>query len=286
MDNISFEERKSHVLQIVRRYFPSIRQDNFQNLFKLSLLKVVCLTRNRSRPKKIRNFLMMLFHLKHYLPIRAACILFDIEKSRYDQIINMEIKDFVETHASNYFRIHTREEQNNLPEFPHTFMIVDSTEILIEAFHKQSFSGKKYNFTIKYQLLVGSLTGEIFHVHGPELGSVHDATIWRNSGVSDFLRNENETVLGDKGYCGCSGVIHPIKKKTHPLTKSKIPFTQAELERNHNISKYRILIENVNSWIKDWSILSTIYRGELDSHPQIFLTCCILTTMTSEHFNF
>lgn len=229
---------------------------------------------------------MMLFHLKHYLPVRTACVMFNLERSRYEQIVNLEIENFLETHQDRYFSIHSRRASNSIPEFPNTFMIVDSTEVLIQAFKKKSFSGKKNNFTLKYQILVGVLTGEILHVYGPELGSVHDSKIWKNSKIQEFLEQEDETVLGDKGYVGCSAVLHPHKKATHPLFNIRAPFTQAQIQHNHNISKYRILIENVNSWIKDWSILSTVYRGSLESHNHIFLSCCILTTMTSEDFNF
>lgn len=286
MDTISYEEREALVLAVARLYFPYLTKDNFHNLFKLNLYKVVCITKGKKKPRHIRNFLMMLFHLKHYLPVRTACVMFNLERSRYEQIVNLEIESFLETYQSEYFSIHSRRKTNFIPEFPNTFMIVDSTEILIQAFKKKSFSGKKNNFTLKYQILVGVLTGEIFHVYGPELGSVHDATIWKNSNIQDFLLQQNETVLGDKGYIGCSRVIHPYKRALHPLFNTPIPLTLAQKEHNHNISKYRILIENVNSWIKNWAILSTIYRGSLDSHHQIFLSCCILTTMTSEDFIF
>jgi hypothetical protein len=286
MDTISYEIRETFVLAVAALYFRYITKDNFPNLFKLNLLKVVCLTKSKKKTRSVRNFLMMLFHLKHYLPIRTACILFNLERSRYEEIINSEIQSFLFTYQDDYFQLERRMFGNSTPEFPNSFMIVDSTEVLIQAFKKKSFSGKKNNFTLKYQILVGVLTGEILHVHGPEHGSVHDTTIWKNSNVPAFLAQENETVLGDKGYVGCSGVLHPHKKATHPIFNDRIPFNQAQIDHNHNISKYRILIENVNSWIKNWSILSTVYRGNLESHRDIFLTCCILTTMTSEDFKF
>ena len=282
----TYEARQALVLKLSQSYFPSVREDNFRNLFKLSLSAVVCLTKDRKKPKHLRNFLMMLFHLKHYLPIRTACIMFDLENSRYEQIVNLEIRDFVESHQSDYFQTHTRELRNELENFPNTFMIVDSTEVLIEASQKNTFSGKKHNFTVKYQLLVGSLTGEILHVYGPSAGAVHDATIWKNSKVEEFLQDHDEYVLGDKGYVGCVRVIHPFKKKRNPLTQEKIPLTPHERDFNHKISKHRYLIENVNSWIKDWSIVSTVYRGDLEIHSTIFLACCILTTMASEDFIF
>jgi len=113
-------------------------------LFKMNLYKVVCLTKGKKKPRHIRNFLMMLFHLKHYLPVRTACVIFNLERSRYDQIVNLEISlSFLETHKADYFSIHSRRTTTSIPEFPNTFMIVDSTEVLIHGFKKKSFSGRR-----------------------------------------------------------------------------------------------------------------------------------------------
>lgn len=87
-------------------------------------------------------------------------------------------------------------------DFDSTFMvknavgIVDSTEVLIHAWHEKSFSGKKNNFTLKYQVTIDILTGNTLHIAGPFLGSVHDATIWKESLLAVEVRL---ACIGDVG---------------------------------------------------------------------------------------
>jgi hypothetical protein len=222
MDADPYEARSNWVLGISQLYFPFLRADNFPNLFKLSLHKVVCLTKSRKKQNHVRNFLILLYHCKLYLPTRTACIFFNLEKTKYNNIVRVELQTLFDQHVDSAFSLEHRFE-NEMAQFPCSYMVVDTTEILIEAYQKKSFSGKKKNFTVKYQLLVGALSGEILHIYGPELGSVHDAKIWENSGMGYWLLQNQEYCLGDKGYVGCIRVIHPSKKGRNPLTQEKIP---------------------------------------------------------------
>jgi len=45
-------------------------------------------------------------------------------------------------------------------------------------------------------------TGLPIHLSGPFLGKISDATMWKESKVSEFLEKEDLWVIGDKGYQG------------------------------------------------------------------------------------
>jgi hypothetical protein len=157
------------------------------------------------------------------LPIRTGCVLFDLENSRYEEIVNTQIEIFTKT----YLDFERRQE----------------TE---------------------------------------PAGSVHDSQIFKNSRIGDILESGHEFCLGDKGYVGCKQIIHPKKRRRHPLTGRKIHLTAEEKEFNKHLSHYRIVIENVNSSLKNWSILSTVYR-DLERHHKLFTCCAILINMAAEH---
>ena len=55
-------------------------------------------------------------------------------------------------------------------------------------------------------------------------------------------------------------------------------------EFNQKLSEYRIVVENVIKRIKDWRILSNVYRHSIDSEKSlniniVFKACCILTQL-------
>jgi hypothetical protein len=286
----TFKDLSNLILDVAKTYFPFIREDNFQQIFKLNLHRVTSLALLQPRKtefktqQRIRNLLMMLFHCKHYLPIRTACIIFGLERSRYEGVVNTTLKEFYEDFV-HLISLDNRHQDNHLPEFEKTFLIVDSTEVLIQSYQKSSFSGKKHAFTVKYQVIIGARTGEILHIYGPEFGSVHDADIWRNSRIGNFLMAEDEFCLGDRGYIGCTRTRTPFKRKKHHLTRKKIPLSPAQKDFNKNLTHYRILIENVNSFIKDWNIVSHIYRGSLETHYIVFTVCCLLTKFSCGELN-
>ena len=144
------------------------------------------------------------------MPVRAACVLFGLEKSQFSTIFLQMIKIFYETYIG-IINIENRTKGNELclKEFPHTYTIVDSTECHIESNNRDEFSGKKGVHTLKYQTIVGSVTGEILGIHGPETGPTADCKIFETSGLGQFLDDNDEWRLADKGYVGCRNVIHP-----------------------------------------------------------------------------
>jgi hypothetical protein len=56
--------------------------------------------------------------------------------------------------------------------------------------------------TLKYQVIVCLKTGLALHICGPFLGKINDATMWKESGVAEYLTRHDLWVIGDKGYQG------------------------------------------------------------------------------------
>src|SRR5689334_2669617 len=88
----------NEVVDVARVYFPFVTEENFSDLFRLSVV-TFCLVCNSDR-KMIRNLLILLFQLKHYLPIRATCILFNMSKSRLDQIFKSTLRWIVDNYGN------------------------------------------------------------------------------------------------------------------------------------------------------------------------------------------
>jgi hypothetical protein len=174
------------------------------------------------------------------------------------------------------------ENQKCSENFNDTYVVVDTTECSIESNLKTEFSGKKKQFTWKYQTIVGACSGEILGIHGPEEGPVADAKIYEKSGLRKFLEDEDEYCLADKGYVGCPRAIHPTKKKKSSISKENLPISREERIRNKKISHFRINIERTYSYLKDWNILSTVYRGSKEFHGKIFTTCCIFYNLSNQ----
>ena len=87
-------------------------------------------------------------------------------------------------------------------------------------------------------------------------GSVHDFELYKNSNLE--IR-EDIQIIGDKGYQGIQKMhansLIPFKNS------SKKPITELQKVYNSCLSRKRIRIEHVNSYIKRFRILSAIFRN-------------------------
>jgi hypothetical protein len=261
---------------------------NFHELFKLNILLSVHIANKivdsfSTVELRIRNLLILLFTLKHYLPFRASCVIFGLQKTQFSDIFHQMVA-IINNNFNGYININNRILGNKecAKMFPKTYVVVDSTECHFESNNREEFSGKKGVHTLKYQLVVGAVTGEILALHGPETGPTADSKIYERSGLGQFLEDSGEFCLADKGYVGCRRAIHPAKKKKSHITQKVIPFSEEQRKKNKNISHFRIKVENTNSYIKDWSILSHEYRGNVENHAFVFNCCCILFNMSNQ----
>ena len=154
---------------------------------------------------------------------------------------------------------------------------MDGTELVITKWINKSFSGKSHDFTIKYQVVVGFPHFRPVDIVGPYLGSISDATIWKESAIANYLEENELKVLGDKGYIGCPSVVAMKKKK-----KGQTKLSDEDKEFNRKISLVRVKVENHFADIKKWKVLSHVYRGDLKDHYKLFLTVEFLTLLQKD----
>lgn len=264
------------VVDVAKQFFPFVSAANFNDLFKLSALQVA----NHLKTNEyltIRNFLLLLHWCRHYPPMATLSVFYNLSTSQISRILQEEI-DKLYQNIREYVNL------NHVDVFDDFFLpncvgVVDSTEVEINAWIGDSFSGKKHAHTLKYQVVTCLNTQKPIQISGPFFGKESDATIWKKSGFGNYLENDDLWVLGDKGYQGCLRVKHCLKKK-----KGQETLDPASREYNRKISVKRVEIENHFADVKKWKAVSHVYRGtNLDNHVKIYFTCEILTILGKSH---
>ena len=141
--------------------------------------------------------------------------------------------------------------------------IVDTTIVKVQRskdsnLQRRQYSGKHKQHCTKIQIITK------FNFKVPEavsftrFGSIHDFKLFKQT-ITNLP--DGITFIADSGYQGLEklipGSITPIKQsKFHQLDDE-------EKLINKQLSSKRILIENTNSYIKRFKILSETYRGNL-----------------------
>lgn len=121
-------------------------------------------------------------------------------------------------------------------------------------------------------MIVNAKTREILCVID-EKGSVHDFTVYKESIGSAI--SKNITAKADSGYQG----IHQFHENSViPIKKSKKkPLTDEDKAFNRELSRQRILIENINAQIKVFRSMSSRYRNRRRRHSlRMNLICGII----------
>ena len=122
---------------------------------------------------------------------------------------------------------------------------------------KQSYSGKKKKHTFKAQIIVDKATKLILATSFAK-GSVHDFSLLKKSKVLKKIKLTTK-ILADSGY---QGIKELHKESEIPFKKTKKNRLNKEQKaQNHQLSKLRIVVENVIGDLKVFKILSTKYRN-------------------------
>jgi hypothetical protein len=162
--------------------------------------------------------------------------------------------------------------------------IVDSTPTPIPKPILQSDRKLYYNFkkrpspyAIKTQVAIG-LDLRIWDVSSSYPHSVHDLTVLHQTIIPGLLSDEKKG-LGDSAYQGEPHFIVPYKKpRGKDLSRSQKLF-------NKQVAHARVTVENVFKRVKDYRIISAIYRGDyhkLDEFNCIFKVVCALVNIHFE----
>ena len=152
-------------------------------------------------------------------------------------------------------------------------MTIDGTNFRIPqkgaATKGNAFASHKYGekSTLRYELGVDILAGNLVWIQGPyPVGKYSDIVIFNE--VLTFFLEPGERVEADKGYRRYPGKI-------------KCPANDANQAENRALQgKARARHETFNGWLKNWGILSHVYRHHIMSHGDVFRACAVVTQLT------
>ena len=125
---------------------------------------------------------------------------------------------------------------------------------------------------VTYQVVFDPWRQKAMHVFGPCPASVGDKTLWALSKVADLMP-PGKSVLGDAGYVGCRGVLHPL----NPGTDFDVPNVR---HHNRRIRAVRWQVEAFFSRVKAFKAMSTPWRHDLSLHACAF---ALLTSLLNFH---
>jgi len=114
---------------LLKKFFTAIDESNFHHLFRLNVKEDLLLSSllNWTSDLELRNILIGLFHIKHYVTNECCAVLFQISRSTYHDIKNF-ITYAISVLDSTICLNNNRKVNNAVDEFDNTFMIVDCTE--------------------------------------------------------------------------------------------------------------------------------------------------------------
>jgi len=157
-------------------------------------------------------------------------------------------------------------------------MTVDGTDFRIpqkgaatkgNAFGSHKYAGKS---ALRYELGVDILAGNLVWIQGPyPAGKYTNIKIFNNV-LWNFLELEpGERVEADEVYRG------------HP-DKIKCPGNDANPAENRAMQgRVRGHHETLNGRLKNWGILSQVFRHHITRHGDVFRACAVVTQLTAKN---
>lgn len=238
------------------------------------------------------QFLLTLFKLKTNQTVSYIARAFSISTGSVSEIFNYWVElmfrkfKIIDTNSS------LEQCQNFMPtdfklDFENVREILDATEFYSQKpsdplSQKQLWSNYKHHNTVKVQIGCTS-TGVISSVSDVYGGLVSDKKLFERSGRNKVL-NSGEAFMVDKGYL-ISDILQGsgISVVRPPFLSSSNGSQFSENERNigRQIARKRIVIENVNSRIKHYKILSDkISVHVLKYINEIIFICSFLSNLS------
>lgn len=170
--------------------------------------------------------------------------------------------------------------------YPDAVAVLDATEQPVERAkdkeeRKRCYSAKKKRTTLKTQILINGQK-EIICVHAGVIGSRHDYSVMKDSGVDAWIPEGVELYV-DKGYQGIEKDF-PNMEVMIPKKKPKGgELNEDEKKRNKRIGKVRIIVEHVIGWMKNFHIFDHVYRTGKEIYGLIVQTVAGLINFRSTY---
>ena len=151
-------------------------------------------------------------------------------------------------------------------------MTVDGTDFRVHqkgsatkgnAFASHKYAGKS---ALWYELGVDIIAGNLVWIQGPyPAGKYNDITIF-NQCLRHFLK-PGERVEADKGYRG-------------HVDKVKGPGNDVSSKNQAMQGRVRARQETLNGRLKNWGIISQVFRHNILLHGMVFRACAVVTQLT------
>jgi hypothetical protein len=128
------EKFECFILSVAQLYFPKVNSETFPFLFKLTLAQCGLHLETQKKMfdgRRVRNFLLFIYWLRHYPPLRTLGALFDLSKTHVSDIIQSLLEHY-STLFADYVNLSKVDILDNF-FLPWTIGIVDGTELVIES---------------------------------------------------------------------------------------------------------------------------------------------------------
>lgn len=162
-------------------------------------------------------------------------------------------------------------------DFPGVIGAIDGTHIKIRAPPRDapSYINRKGYHSIILQAICDS-EGVFTHCYAGPVGSVHDARVFRNSPVANFLEDpdryfpNNSHLIGDAAYSIHSHCMIPFRNNGHLTLREKnfnycLSSTRMAIERAFGLLKIRFRI-----------LLDCLPLTNIRHIPEFIIACCVL----------
>lgn len=225
------------------------------------------------------QLLMVIFWLRLYLTTEAVGYFFGLHKSNVSRNGRRILQVLRQVSASEFEwpeppgRGQGRSAEQALREHPDLFAIVDATEQPIQRpqddeTQRKHYSGKKKQHTRKTAIIVNE-EGLIRAISAPTSGSVHDIQHLRESGLLNTLPPD-VGVIGDAGFDGLYKDLPDHSVATAHKARRNHPLSDDQKFINRELSRIRIIVENVFCHIKHFKALSYRFRHNAAIHAHAF----------------
>jgi len=125
---------------------------------------------------------------------------------------------------------------------------------------RKYYSVKFNKAGLKYQIVLSIVEPKCVSFTGPKKCSIHDTTVWRESGVAEKTGPE-KLGIADKGYAGAA----KLSAKNPREPKALRQFKCRALARH----------ETFNGRLKMFGALSQTYKHDVDKHIFVFEAICV-----------
>ncbi|XP_029158019.1 putative nuclease HARBI1 [Nylanderia fulva] len=161
--------------------------------------------------------------------------------------------------------------------FPKVISAIDGTHIKIRApsIDAVSYINRKGFASLNVQVVCDS-RGLFTHCYAGEVGSVHDARVFRNSPVARFLETPDlyfpngSYIIGDAAYPIHPHLLVPFRDNGHLLNRQK--------NFNYCLSATRMVVERAIGQLKlrFRILLDCLPLTNVKKIPQFIIACCVL----------